>query len=494
MTTRKHVTTKVMLQRARALRPWLWLLLILTLVTCSPQPSALKRVRTTGVLTVATTNSPTTCYDGPSGPTGYECDLLEGLAARLHARLELRFVANTGAVIAEIAAGRADLGAGGLNVTPARAQQVRFTQPIQYVQQQLVYRLGDPAPGDLGELRGTLAVPAGSPMAERLAELRIHYPDLNWDEPGEDGAEDLLNKVADGELTYTIANSDLIAIDQRYEPQLRVAFNLSDTQDIAWVLPKGPDNSLFDAVQAYLSQLGQTELERLRDRYFGHLDESTYQGVVRFVTDVRNVLPRYRDSFEDAGERYGLDWRLLAAIGYQESKWKPDAVSYTGVRGIMMLTSITATAMGIQDRENPTQSILGGARYIEMLLKQLPDSIEEPDRSWMALAAYNQGMGHLLDARQLTEKNGNDPNRWVDVRNTLPLLTRARWYSQTRYGYARGREAVNYVANVRSYYDLLIWMSGAAGGGAPPATDTLHAEPVKSADAPPPDPAADARR
>ncbi len=473
------------LRRSRAAtHPWFWLALVLVLVTCSPRPTALTRVHTTGALVVATTNSPTTCYDGPTGATGYECDLLQGLAKRLGVRLDLRFVATGAAVLAEVAEGRADLGAAGLNVTLTRAQAVRFTQPVQYVQQQLVYRGDRSRPADLGELRGKLAVPVGSPMAERLAELRDRYPGLVWQESNDESAEDLLSRVADGDLDYTIANSDLVAISQRYSPRLRVAFDLTDTQDVAWALPPGRDDSLLDAIQSHLSALGQTELDRLRDRYFGHVNEEDYQGVARFVTDVQKLLPRYREQFEDAGERYGLDWRLIAAIGYQESHWDPDAVSYTGVRGLMMLTTDTALHMDVTDREDPGQSIRGGARYFLQTLKQLPATIEEPDRSWMALAAYNQGLGHVLDARRLAASSGNDPDRWVDVRDALPLLTRQRWFSQTRHGYARGLEAVNFVANVRSYYDLLAWMSGGKTAPANPDADAPPAA-VKSADARP---------
>lgn len=473
------------LRRTRAAHPWVWLLLLLTLATCSPRPSALNRVHTSGALTVATTNSPTTCYDGATGPTGYECDLLQGLAKSLGVRLEVRFVANSAAALDELKAGRADLAAAGLNVTPARQQAVRFTTPIQRVQLQLVYRAGAAKPADLGEIDGKLAVPAGSPMAERLAQLRERYPALHWDEIPDEGADDLLNKVAAEELDYTIANSDLVAINQRYAPQLRVAFDLSDNQDIAWALPPGGDPTLFHAVQAYLASLGEPELARLRDRYFGHVGDGDYLGVARFVTDVQKLLPRYREHFEDAAERYGLDWRLIAAIGYQESKWDADAVSYTGVRGIMMLTTETAAHMDVADREDPAQSIRGGARYFQQILKQLPATIEEPDRSWMALAAYNQGLGHLFDARALAARNGKDPDRWLDVRDTLPLLSRERWFSTTKHGYARGREAVDFVANVRSYYDLLNWMSG--GGESPSARPVaVTASSLRSGDAPPP--------
>jgi len=438
--------------------------LVVALVTCSPRPSALHKVHQRGALRVATVTSATTCYEGPNGYTGYECDLLQGLAKRLRVRLELHLVSSGAEALSALARSEVDLAAAGLNVTPARQQSARFAAPIQSVQMQLVFRSDMPRPADLSELRGRLAVPSNSPMSELLARQQPNYPMLRWEERDAESAEDLLTQVANGELDYAIANSDLIAVDQHYSPQLRVAFDLSDTQDIAWALPLDDDDSLYAAVDRYLRQLGEEELARRRDQYFGHVNPGDYLGVVRFVGDIQQLLPKYRKAFEKAAQRYGIDWQLLAAIGYQESHWDPDAVSFTGVKGIMMLTFNTAQQMAVADREDPVQSIMGGARYLSEVLKLLPEAIPEPDRSWMALAAYNQGVGHLLDARRLAEANGGNPNRWIDVRDTLPLLARERWYRKTRYGYARGREAVQFVANVRSYYDLLTWMSGGKPG------------------------------
>jgi len=129
------------------------------------------------------------------------------------------------------------------------------------------------------------------------------------------------------------------------------------------------------------------------------------------------------------------------------------------VRGLMMLTEDTAAELRVSRREDPLQSINGGARYIRQTLEALPGEIQEPDRTWMALAAYNVGMGHLIDARKLTQQRGGNPNHWVDVRATLPLLTQHKWFAKTEFGYARGHETVTYVTNVRTYYDMLVWMT-----------------------------------
>jgi peptidoglycan lytic transglycosylase F len=442
---------------------WLLLLSLLPVSTCSPKPSALSRIKATGRLTVAATNSPTTCYEGPSGPTGYECDLLVGLAHKLGVSLDLQFVDSAPAAVAAVEAGRADLAAAGINITPAWKQRVRFTRPLQQVVQQLVYFHGggDETPASPADLDGTLTVVAGSSAEAQLAELKQRYPDLSWSRADpDDDAEDLLYRVAKGKLDYTVANSDLVALDRRFYPQIHVAFAVSDTQDLAWALRQDRDsNALYRAVEGYLDGLGDTELARLRDRYFGEIEAGGYEGVVHFTADVQVRLPRYRPVFEAAARQYGLDWRMLAAVGYEESHWDPAAISPTGVHGIMQLTMDTAQQMAV-DRDVPAQSIRGGARYLRELLTELPPQIAEPDRTWMALAAYNQGIGHLLDARDLAAQLGGDPDRWLDVRNALPLLSRESWFKHMHYGYAAGREIAGYVSNVRNYYDMLTWLTG----------------------------------
>lgn len=450
---------KTLLRHTSAVSRWLLLLSLLPLSTCSPKLSTLGRIQAAGRLVVATTNSPTTCYDGPEGLTGFECDLLQGLARKLGVQLELQFFDTTPEAVEALAAHKADLAAAGIGITPERQAQVRFSMPLQQVTLQLVYQGGNKAPQNLDELKGELNVIPGSAGEAALQALKASHPDLNWKaaEADED-VDDLLYQVSKGDLDYTVASSDLIAIDQHSYPNLRVAFAVSDKSDLAWALPQGGDDSLYKAMQEYLrDQLGQGEVARLRDRYFSNIGQTDYQGVVRFTADVQSRLPRYRPYFMDAAKRYGLDWRVIAAIGYQESHWDPAAISPTGVRGLMMLTTDTAALLEV-DRENAAQSIRGGAQYFQHIMAELPPQIVDPDRTWMALAAYNQGIGHLLDARALAAELGGDPNRWVDVRNTLPLLSREHWFRKTRYGYARGLEAVGFVGNVRNYYDMLTWM------------------------------------
>jgi len=190
---------------------------------------------------------------------------------------------------------------------------------------------------------------------------------------------------------------------------------------------------------------------------FAHLEAMRHGGHKLFAQRIETRLPRYEGLMQSAAREHDLDWHLIAAMSYQESFWNPDATSPTGVRGLMMLTLQTAKELSVTDRLDPRESIHGGARYFAQLRNRLPASIAEPDRTWMALAAYNIGMSHLEGARVLTQHLGKDPNVWTDVKQHLPLLEDKHYYQYLRNGYARGNEAVAYVERIRQYHTILTW-------------------------------------
>tara|TARA_R110000850_G_scaffold156_9_gene1210 strand:+ start:5686 stop:7152 length:1467 start_codon:yes stop_codon:yes gene_type:complete len=433
-------------------------LLASLLGTCSPAVSVLDQVKAIGVLRVATTNSPSTYYEGPAGPTGFQYELVKGFAENLGVELELITESSTSRTLNAVRRGRAHLSVGAVVITPGRTKRWRFSRPVMSVVPQLVYRRGNRRPNSAGELRGKLVVPAGSASVEYLQGLKKTWPDLEWTESEDLDTEALLVQVSEGVIDYTISPSDVLSINKRYYPMLRSAFDLAAAQDVAWAFPMSTDRSLFVRGQHYLSSLSESDLAQLRDRYFGHVKQVNYVGALKLASDAQDRLPRYRALFEEAGRKYDMDWRLLAAIGYQESHWDPAAVSPTGVRGIMQLTSQTAKFLKVADRLDPAQSIMGGARYIRRLKDLIDEDVRDPDRTWLALSAYNLGYGHLIDVRKITASRGGDPNRWIDVQKSLPLLTQPRWYNKTRHGYARGHEAKTYVGNVRTYYDMLVYL------------------------------------
>ncbi len=431
------------------------------LVTCQEPPSRLEQVKTLGELRVVTRNSPTAYYIGVNGPVGPEYDLVRGFADSLGVELIITPVESFDQIIPAIVNGEADMAAAGLSVTEARRELVRFSNPYHQVSQHLIYRLGTGKPRSLDDVvGGRIAVMAGSSHVETLEALQKENPALDWDAQRNAEVADLLMRVANDEIDYTVADSTDFNIIRNFHPELRIALELEVADPIAWAFPADTDDSLVKAANRYLKRTRRDgKLARVLDRYYGHTDKFDYVGTRAFQRHYERRLPRYQQMFVRAAEENGFDWRLLAAIGYQESHWRPSAVSPTGVRGIMMLTEATADYLGIEDRVDPQSSISGGARFLRRLKERLPETIRDPDRTWLALAAYNVGYGHLMDARRIVELQGGNPNAWIDVAEALPLLAQRKWYSRLMYGYARGWEPVLYVENVRTYLDIMRWLA-----------------------------------
>lgn len=442
------------------------LVLVITLgtaMTCSLPGTELDAMQVRGSLRVATINRATTYFSDAQGdPAGFDYDLLVLLTERLGVELDLQVYSFERDALDAVARGEADLAATGSMATQARRERFRFGPTLRSVKPQVVYRRGSRKPRALDEVQDPLRVAADSAISDVVQRIATNHPALEWTAVEDADDDTLLYQVAENTHPVAAASSDIISISRRFYPRLTVAFDLDEPLPVAWAFRPMTDHSLYNAVVAFVVELkASKELDRIRDRYFGQLGRLDYVGSREFSRDVDRLLPRYREYFEQAAEANDLDWRLLAAVGYQESHWEANARSPTGVRGIMMLTKDTAKYLKIANRRDPKQSIFGGARYLRDQIDRMPDSVTEPDRTWMALAAYNLGRGHLLDARNIAAEMGGDPDRWVDVRAALPLLTQAKWHSRTRYGYARGHEAVNYVGNIRTYYDILNWITGA---------------------------------
>jgi membrane-bound lytic murein transglycosylase F len=467
--------SSVSMTRTATLRLFLPGLLCGLLAGCGSPQSILQQVQEHNELIVITRNSPTTYYEGSNGPTGFEYELVRLFAEYIGVELRIVVPPNFNDIFTLTALGDAHLAAAGLTITEQRKQKVRFGPVYQEITPKLVYRSGSVRPKSLADLKGTLEVIAGSSHEELLQKLQQEYPNLSWTANATDDSEQLLNMVSDQLIEYTIMDSNELSINRHFYPEVKPAFAISDPEPLAWAFPKGKDNTLLDTAITFFNKIRRNgTLDQLLERYYGHIAKFDYVGTRRYLRDIEQRLPAYRDTFKAAAEEVGMDWRLLAAIGYQESHWDPDAVSPTGVRGIMMLTRDAARDIGVEDRRDPEQSIHGGTGYLVRLLQNIPERIPEPDRTWLALAAYNVGLGHLEDARKLTQKNKGNSDRWVDVKKHLPLLSQKKWFQQTRYGYARGREPVRYVENVRTYYDILVWVTEQQAAETKPPRDPLQ--------------------
>ncbi len=444
--------------------PLLLAVMVAFLITLAPSeqqgPNRLEKIQQRGRLTVLTCNGPTTYYHGPGGQAGLEYELAGLFAARLGVELEIVTRPSRRATIQALTEGGGDLAAAGIIVTDRLREIVRFAPSYQSVAEQIVYRRGEVGhPETLADLNGQpIVVSAESCHAEHLARLAEQHPGLVYQESPDANSDELLFLTYEGKIPYTVADSHKIALYRRYFPELRVGPVLTEVNELAWALPQEEDDSLYRAVAEFIDQ-AHTDgtLSHLLERYYGHLDRIDYVGTRRFMRHAQERLPQYEAWFKEAATAFGFDWRLLAAVSYQESHWDPAAVSPTGVRGLMMLTLDTATEVGVTDREDPRQSIMGGAKYLAGIRQRIAADIGKPDRDWLALVSYNIGHGHLLDAFKLTERLGQDPTRWVDIKDNLPKLERQQWYRELTYGYAPGYSAIHYVQNIRAYYDLLVW-------------------------------------
>ncbi|MFO8024853.1 membrane-bound lytic murein transglycosylase MltF [Thiohalophilus sp.] len=433
------------------------LLLLTILLAACGEETYLNRVQEEGKLVVVTRNAPTTYYVDRDGKTGFEYDLASAFADDLGVELELVVSNNPAEILSLLEKGKVDLAAAGLTRTEQRENRYRFSNSYQQVTQQVVCRRGGAYPEEPEDLVGlSIEVPAETTYVEELKRLQDEIPGLSWEVNPENDTEHLLEQVWRRKLDCTVGDSNIVAINQRYMPELSVRFDLGEPQQLAWAMPVEA-GGLQREVNNWLEEYDEAGLLRqLTNKYYGFIEVFDYVDTRAFQRKVRRVLPKYQEMFQAAGKRYDIDWTLLAAQAYQESHWNRYARSPTGVRGIMMLTLITAREVGINSRLDPQQSIMGGAKYLSNLRGRLPDEITEPDRTWIALGAYNVGMGHIYDARKLAREQGVNPNLWHEFREVLPLLAQKKYYKDLKYGYARGLEPVRYVRRIRNYHDMLL--------------------------------------
>jgi membrane-bound lytic murein transglycosylase F len=436
----------------------LLLCLLPLIMTGSTPPTLLEKVQSDGILQMISVNGPATYYEGAFGHAGFEYDLGKAFADELGVELTILEKNHFNEILNEMHTTDGHFAAAGLSIIDALKKEIDFTIPYATISQKVIYQRDTEKPKTVGDLIGKkIVVIRNSAHANTLRELQIQYPELEWEERKDAEMADMLEMIHNGEADITIVDLTALMTNRVIYPRARPAFTIKASKDIAWAFPKQGDKSLLNAANAFLERyIAEGEVDKLFAKYFNQpsVDESN---ALAFVERIEERLPKWMPLFQETAKKHELDWLFLAAMSYQESLWNQDAKSHTGVRGLMMLTNQTAKELGIEDRTDPEQSILGGAKYFVSLRERIPKDILEPDRTWMTLAAYNIGLGHLEDARVITQKQGGNPDLWDDVKKRLPLLSNRKYFRNTRHGYARGWEPVDYVKKIRTYYKILIW-------------------------------------
>ena len=434
----------------------------------SEPKSDLDQIRERGVLRVGTLNNQLSYYIGPDGPAGLDYEIARQFAKELGVRLEMKPAYRISNLYPALENGEIDIIAAGLTQSPERMQRFRPGPAYYYVSQQLIYEKGKWRPRNLEQLlakqnelieenegQPIVTIVGDSHFNQTLSKIQQEHPEFKFTIDPNADVNDLLKEVSESDIRFTVADSVEVSLSQRIYPEVATAFELTEDQPTSWFLRRSEDESLYAMVIEFFGHLKQSgELAQLEEKYIGHVGSFDYVDTRAFIRALDNKLPKWSPLFKQYSEEF--DWRLIAALAYQESHWNPMAKSPTGVRGMMMLTLPTAKSVGVTNRLDPEQSVKGGVEYLRRMVARIPDSIEQHEKIWFALASYNVGYGHVMDARRLTKKQGGNPDQWSDVKERLPLLRQAKYHRQTRYGYARGDEAKNYVENIRRYYQSII--------------------------------------
>jgi membrane-bound lytic murein transglycosylase F len=412
----------------------------------------------TGVLEVATRNGSTTYYlDRHENPTGPEFSLVSQFAESRGWKVNWTMHESTSDVLEALKSGSAHIAAAGLTHLQSRTEQFAQGPAHTEITEQLVcHREMRPMPRKPEDVANvSITVTASSSYVETLGKLAEKHAGVSFKEDDSKTTEVLLSDVAKKEVDCTVADSNIVQIMRRHFPNLEVAMNLTQGNNLGWYLPAGSDELAANAHEWMNSEAGDSALGYVESQYYAYINEFDFVDLRALNRRIDDRLPNFMEEFFEAELNTGMPAELLAALAYQESHWDPSAVSPTGVRGIMMLTRNTAESLGVTNRLDPAAAIDGGARYLADRHRRLPDTIPEPDRTFLALASYNIGRGHLLDARQLARELGKNPDSWDDMKEVLPLKADKRYYPSTRYGYARGFEPVHYVQRIRNYQDVI---------------------------------------
>jgi len=429
---------------------------VLILSSCSSENDRLEKIKAKGELLIVTRNAATTYYESREGFMGVEYDLAKAFADSLGVTARFIVKEDVSDLLSAINEGGADIAAAGLTQTNSREENFLFGPTYQMVTQQVVCRRGGKRAKTFKDLIGiNIKVPLHSSYVDQLDKIKKVHPEVSWEEVDGTDTESLLEDVWLNKIDCTIADSNIVAINRRYFPELSVRFDINEAEPLVWFLPKGASSLQAELETWFDKQMNSGKLGEVMHEYYGYIGSFDYVDTRAYQRKIKSHLPKYQTDFKTAAQQYNVSWTLLAAQAYQESHWRAYAKSPTGVRGLMMLTQTTAKEIGIKNRLNPQASIMGGAYYLNKLRKRLPETVTEPDRTWIALAAYNVGMGHIWDARKLAKQLDKDPDHWQDLAQVLPLLTRKKYYKKLKHGYARGYEPVSYVKNIRNYQNIL---------------------------------------
>lgn len=417
--------------------------------------STTEKIQKTGKLRLITSNSINTYYYYDSKPTGFEYDLAIEFAKFMNVELDI-ITPGWNNMFAYLEADKGDFIAAGLAITSQRLEHADFSIPYMTIQQRIIHHNLVFGPKNIEDMiYRTFHVRRGTSYESRLAELKASGIDFTYILHDNIPTEELIGMIHSREIKFTIADSNLALLNKRYYPDIRIGIPVQERESLAWAVRKN-DSDMLKQINRFILHANKTGiLKRITEKYYDNIKDFDVYELKKFHKRLETRLPKYKDVIIEESEKYGFDWRLVAAVVYQESHFNPKARSFTNVRGLMQVTIKTAKEMGIKNRRDPNESIRAGIKYLDMMYQRFDYIEDDYQRLLFALASYNIGYGHVRDAMRLAEEQGYDPQTWKGLKAVLPLLSKAKYYKKTKHGYARGWEPVHYVERILTYFDIL---------------------------------------
>ena len=415
----------------------------------------LEQIQQTGKLRLITSNSINTYYYYEKKPTGFEYDLAMEFAKYLNVDLDI-VTPGWNNMFTYLDQGKGDFIASGLAITKERLGDATFSIPYMTIQQRIVHHNLIFGPKNIDDMMfRTFHIRRGTSYHSRLEKIKKSGIDFNYILHDNIPTEELIAMVNNRKIKFTIADSNIALLSQRYYPDIRIGIPIQEKESLAWAVRKNDTDMVTEINRFFLYANENGILKDITDKYYENTRNFDVYELKKFHESVRDRLPKYRKTIQEESKKYNFDWRLVAAIVYQESHFNPNAKSFTNVRGLMQVTDTTAREMGITNRLNPEQSIRAGIKYLDRMYQKFAHIEDNYQRMLFALASYNIGYGHVMDALGIAEKRNLDINTWQALKTTLPLLSKSKHYKTTKHGYARGWEPIQYIERILTFFDIL---------------------------------------
>lgn len=433
----------------------------------------LDEILESGELVAITAYSTTSYFIYRGAPRGYEYELLQRLADYLNVELKIEIARDMDELFEMLNEGKGDIIAHNMAITRSRSEKVDFTDQINTTKQVLVQRKPDNWRSMRRHQIDNQLLRNQIELVEKPVHVRRHSSYfgrlINLEEeiggqidirtvPGHYSTEQLIGMVADGEIEYTVADENIAKINKAYYDNIDIETAVSFPQRVAWAVRKNaPD--LRDTVNTWLSKMkDRAEFYVIYNKYFESQQAHRQRVQSEFFSITGSRLTPYDEILQSKSKEYGFDWRLLASLMYQESRFDPHAVSWAGAQGVMQLMPATGRQFGVNNPFDPRQNIRAGVRYLHYLdkfWKERFDMKDDEERIKFILASYNAGPGHVADARRLAEKFDHDPDIWYgNVDEFIRKKAQRKYYMDevVRYGYCRGEEPYQYVRKIMNRY------------------------------------------